>query len=221
MIVRKRPKLDNQIKRMFDKLLETTDRTLPNHLRLLKNMTPELRDQFMNYFSYTVKYDLKEYELMKRRYKNNEKLLIDNILDIVTDYKDSTVWKTDHLKLVRGIYLGSMYQIKYKNFKHDPFPLALFLNTYDSQHQNFQAINLHYFIPRFRMYFVNRILALNKPRILKNQEPILTSQMVKALIPNLGTAFRNYKAEEMRVIEKINHNRWKTYLEIDSRSVVL
>lgn len=221
MIVKRKPKVDLKLKKMFDKLLATTDKTLPLHLRFLKNMTPDMRELFMEYFSYTVKYDLKEYELMKRRYKNNEKLLLDSMLDMVTDYKDSAVWKTDHLKMVRGIYLGSMYQIKYKAFQHDPFPLAIFLNTYDSNHQNFQAINLHYFVPQFREYFVGKILDLNKPRMTKKQEPILTSQMVKQLIPNLGIAFRNYKAEEMRVIEKINHNRWKTYLQIDNRKVII
>lgn len=221
MIIRKKPKIDSRLKKIFDKLLDTTDKTLPLHFRFLKNMTPYVREQFMEYFSYTTKYDLKEYNLMKRKYKNNEKLLLDSMLDLVTDYKDSAVWKTDHLKKVRGIYLGSMYQIKYKAFQHDPFPLAIFLNTYDDTHQNFQAINLHYFVPQFRDYFVDRILGLNKPRIVKGQEPILTSQMVNKLIPNLGIAFRNYKAEEIKVIEKINHTRWKTYLKIDKRKVTL
>ena len=184
-------------------------------------MTPELRDQFMNYFSYTAKFDLKEYDLIKRQFRNNEKKVIDGILDIITDYKDNEVWKNDHRALVRGIYLGSMYQIKYRNYKHDPFPLALFLNAYDDKHQNFQAINLHYFVPQFRNYFVSQILKLNKPRIIKKQEPILTMQMVKKLIPDLGVAFRNYKAEEIKVIEKINHQRWITYLQVDDRKIIV
>lgn len=167
MIIRVKPKIDNKLKKLFDRLLATTDKTLPLHLKFLKNLTPELRDLFMDYFSYTTKYDLKEYNLMKQRFKNNEKLLIDGILDMVTDYKDSEIWKTDHMKLVRGIYLGSMYQIKYKNFQHDPFPLAIFLNTYDNIHQNFQAINLHYFTPTYRNFFVDQILKVNKPRIMK------------------------------------------------------
>lgn len=219
MIVKQKPKLDQQLKILFDKLLLTDDRTLPMHYRFLKTMEPTQRDLFMQYFSYTTKYDLKEYELMKRQYKNNEKMLLDGILDMVTDYKDSAVWKTDHLKLVRGIYLGSMYQIKYKHYHRDPFPLAIFLNTYDMQHHNFHAINLHYFVPQFREYFVEKILELNKPRIVRNEEPILTYQMVTKLIPNLGTAYRNYKASEIRVIEKINHSRWKTYLQIDNRNI--
>lgn len=221
MIVRVKPKLDNKLKILFDKLLATNDKTLPLHYKFLKNLTPELREMFMQYFSFTTKYDLKEYELLKRQYKNNQKLLLDSILDLVTDYKASEVWKTNHLKMVRGIYLGTMYQIKYKNYQHDPFPLAIFLNTYDSSHQNFQAINLHYFVPQFREYFIEQILRMNKPRIMSNQEPILTMQMVNKLIPNLGIAFRNYKATEIKVIEKINHTRWKTYLEIDKRRVNL
>lgn len=221
MIIRKKPKLDIKLKKMFDRLLSTTDKTLPLHFKFLKNMTYDVREQFIEYFSYTTKYDLREYEILKRRYKNNEKMLLDSMLDLVTDYKDSNVWKTDHLKKVRGIYLGSMYQIKYRNYQHDPFPLALFLNTYDAKHQNFQAINLHYFIPRFREYFVDRVIKLNKPRIIKNQNPILTTDLVKKLVPDLGIAFRNYKAEEIKVIEKINHTRWKTYLQIDKRKVVL
>ena len=219
MIVRVKPKLDLKLKKLFDRLLKTENKTLPLHFKFIKNMTPELRDQFMEYFSYTTKYDLKEYELIKRRFRNNEKLLIDNILDIITDYKDNAIWKTDHLKQVRGIYLGSMYQIKYKNYQHDPFPLALFLNTYDYKHQNFQAMNLHYFVPQFRHYFIDKVLQLNKPRIATKKPPILTMDMVKTIIPNLGIAFRNYKAEEIKVIEKINHSRWKTYLEIDKRNV--
>jgi hypothetical protein len=219
MIIKQKPKIDQKLKILFDKLLNTDDKTLPMHQRFLKTMEIPTRELFMQYFSYTTQYDLKEYELLKRQYKNNEKLLLDSMLDLVTDYKDSAVWKTDHLKLVRGIYLGSMYQIKYKKFKHDPFPLAIFLNTYDTKHQNFHAINLHYFIPQFREYFVDRVLDINKPRISQNQEPILTMQMVNKLIPDIGLAFRNYKAEEIRIIEKINHNRWKTYLQIDSRKV--
>jgi hypothetical protein len=221
MIVRVKPKIDVKLKKLFDKLLATTDKTLPLHFKFLKNMSPDLREQFMEYFSYTTKYDLKEYELLKRRYKNNEKLLLDSMLDLVTDYKDTEVWKTDHLKLVRGIYLGSMYQIKYRNYQHDPFPLALFLNTYEGTHQNFQAINLHYFVPQFRDYFIDKIISMNKPRIMKKQEPILTMQMVNKVIPNLSIAFRNYRAEEIKVIEKINYTRWKTYLQIDNRKVVL
>jgi hypothetical protein len=221
MIVRVKPRLDPKLKKLFDRLLKTEDKTLPLHFKFLKNMTPELRDQFMEYFSYTTKYDLKEYELVKRRFKNNEKLLIDNMLDIVTDFKDSEVWKTDHLKQVRGIYLGSMYQIKYRNYQHDPFPLALFLNTYDGTHQNFQAINLHYFVPQFRKYFIDKILTMNKPRIVAEKPPILTMEMVNKLVPSLGMAYRSYKAEEIKVIEKINHSRWKTYLEIDNRNIRL
>lgn len=220
MIVKQKPKLDNELKRLFDKLLATDEKTLPMHYRFLKTMEPAQRELFMQYFSFTTQYDLREYELMKRQYKNNEKMLLDSMLDLVTDYKDSAVWKTDHLKLVRGIYLGSMYQIKYKKFQHDPFPLAIFLNTYDGFHQNFQAINLHYFIPQFREHFVDQVLRINQPRIAKNQEPILTYQMVTKLIPSLGIAFRNYRAEEIRVIEKINHSRWKTYLQIDNRKII-
>jgi len=221
MIIRTKPVIVPKLKELFDRLLTTTDKTLPLHFRFLKNMTPDLRQQFMEYFSFITKYDLKEYDLMKIRYKNNERLLLDGMLDLVTDFKDSAIWKTDHLKQVRGVYLGSMYQIKYKNFKHDPFPLAIFLNTYDQRHQNFQAINLHYFIRTFRDHFVDQILRLNKPRIVKNQDPILTLQIVKKIIPDLGIAFRHYKAEEIKIIEQVHHTRWKTYLQIDNRSVIL
>lgn len=221
MIVRNKPKIDIKLKKMFDRLLTTTDKTLPLHFKFLKNMTPDLREQFMEYFSYSRKYDLREYEILKRRFKNNEKLLLDSMLDLVTDFKDGEIWKTDHLKKVRGIYLGSMYQIKYKNFQHDPFPLALFLNTYDERYQNFQAINIHYFVPSFREYFVDKILKLNNPRLSQKKEPILTMQMVNKIIPNLSIAFRNYKAEEIKVVEKISHTRWKSYLKIDKRKVVL
>ena len=63
MIIRVKPKIDNKLKKLFDRLLATTDKTLPLHLKFLKNLTPELRDLFMDYFSYTTKYDLKEYNL--------------------------------------------------------------------------------------------------------------------------------------------------------------
>lgn len=221
MIVRVKPKVEYRLKKLFDKLLSTTDKTLPLHYKFLKKLPLELREQFMQYFSYKTKYDLKEYELLKRRYKHNERVMLESILDIVTDYKDSTLWKTNHLKQVRGIYLGSIYQIKYRAYKHDPFPLALFLNTYDSTHQNFQAINLHYFIPQYREYFVDQVLRINKPRIMNKMEPIFTMEMANKLMPNLGVAFRNYKAEEIKVIEKISHARWKTYLQIDDRKLVM
>lgn len=219
MVVLTKPKIDNKTKILFDRLLTTNDKTLPLHFKFIKNMSPDMRDMFMNYFSFTVKYDLKEYDLIKRQFKNNDRLIVDKILDIVTDYKDGAVWKTNHIEMVRGIQLGTMYQIKYKNYKHDPFPLAIFLNSYDSVHQNFQAINLHYFIPPFREFFVKHILKLNKPRILANQAPILTLDMIKPIIPDLGMAYRNYKAEEIKVIEKISDSRWETYLQIDRRTV--
>lgn len=219
MIVKIKPHLENDIKVLFDRLLATDDKTLPNHFKFLKSMNPDLRDKFMQYFSYKTKYDLKEYEQVKRKYKNNERIMIDNMLSMVTDYKSSHVWKTDHLKMVRGIYLGNMYQIKYKNYQHDPFPLAIFLNTYDEAHQNFQAINLHYFMPTFRDFFVDKILKINKPRISTGKDPILTLELAKQMIPVLGLAFRNYKATEIKVIERISHTRWKTYLQIDHRQV--
>jgi len=221
MIVRIKPKIDRKLKKLFDKLLSTTDKTLPLHYKFLKNLTPDLRDKFMEYFSYKTKYDLKEYDLTKRKYKNNQKLLLDNILDIVTDYKDDAIWKNDHLRIVRGIKLGQMYQIKYKNFKHDPFPLVIFLNTYDSKFQNFNAINLHYLVPQFREYFVKYILKLNDPRIKADKLPILTLAMAEKIIPNLSMAYRNYKAEEIKVIEQISHKRWITYLSIDKRKINL
>jgi hypothetical protein len=76
MIVRKKPKIDRKLKKLFDKLLSTSDKTIPLHYKFLKNMTPDIRDKFMEYFSYTTKYDLKEYDVLKRRYKNNEKMLL-------------------------------------------------------------------------------------------------------------------------------------------------
>jgi hypothetical protein len=221
MIVTIKPKIDSKLKIMFDKLLSTTDKTLPLHFKFLKNLTVELREQFMQYFSYTTKYDLKEYNLLHRKYKNNENMLIDAILDMVTDYKDSAVWKTNHLEKMRGIYLGSMYQIKYKNYHHDPFPLVIFLNSYDVNHQNFQAINLHYFFPQYRDYLITQILRINQPRIKSGKEPILTLPIVNKLIPSVGMAYRNYKAEEIKVIERISYTRWKTYLQIDHRQVIL
>jgi len=220
MIIHVKPKIDPKLKTMFDKLLAADDKTLPHYYKFLRSMPPEMRDMFMEYFSFTTKFDLKEYELVKRTFRTNEKHIIDWILDILTDYKDNEIWKNDHRGLVRGIYLGSMYQIKYRNYKHDPFPLALFLNTYDDEHQNFQAINLHYFIPTYRNYFIEQVLKMNKPRILKDQEPILTLPMVKRLVPDLGVAFRNYRAEGIKVIEKINPNRWVTYLQVDDRKVI-
>ena len=99
--------------------------------------------------------------------------------------------------------------------------VLIFLNTYDNIHQNFQAINLHYFTPTYRNFFVDQILKVNKPRIMKGLSPILTVGMVNKLVPNLGIAFRHYKAEEIKVIEKINFSRWKTYLQIDNRKINL
>ena len=221
MIIRVNPKPDRKLKKLFDKLLSTKSKTLPHYELFIKKMTPEIKDQFMDYFSYKNKYDLKEYNLLKYRYKNNIKKLNDSILNIITDYKDSKIWDNNQLKLVRGIYLGQMYQIKYRNYKHDPFPLAIFLNTYDKKYQNFQAINLHYFVPAFREFFVKYILKLNKPRIDNDKPPIVTLDMVKKIIPDLGMAFRHYKAEEIKVIEKISPNRWLSYLEIDKRNIKL
>ena len=56
---------------------------------------------------------------------------------------------------------------------------------------------------------------------MKGLSPILTVDMVNKLVPNLGIAFRHYKAEEIKVIEKINFSRWKTYLQIDNRKINL
>jgi hypothetical protein len=123
--------------------------------------------------------------------------------------------------MVRGIKLGQMYQIKYRNYKHDPFPLVIFLNDYDSKFQNFHAINLHYLIPSFREYFVKYILKINDPRIKSKKAPILTLEMVRKIIPELSLAYRNYKAEEIKVIEQISHRRWISYLSIDKRKVNL
>jgi len=221
MIVRNKPKVPANLKKLFDKLIQVTDQNLPMHYKFLKSLTPELRELFMAYFSFIYKYDLKEYDLLKRRFKTNEKMLLDGILSIIVDFKDNEVWKNNQLQLVRGIYLGQMYQIKYRNYKHDPFPLAIFLNSYDGTHQNFQAINLHYFDRAFREYFVKTILRINNPRIKSGKPPVLSSQMVTKLIPRLSMAYRNYKAEEIKVVEKISHRRWISYLSIDQRTIIV
>ena len=219
MIVRIKPKIQPNLKRLFDKLIQVTDQNLPMHYKFLKNLTPELREQFMAYFSFLYKYDLKDYDLLKRKYKTNEKMLLDGILAIIVDFKDNEVWKSNQLQLVRGIYLGQLYQIKYRNYQHDPFPLAIFLNTYDGTHQNFQAINLHYFPFAFREYFLKTILKINNPRIKTGKPPILNYQMTTKLIPKLSVAYRNYKAEEIKVVEKVSYRRWLSYLAIDKRTV--
>lgn len=219
MIVRIKPKIQPKLKRLFNKLIQVTDQNLPMHYKFLKNLTPELREQFMAYFSYIYKYDLKDYDILKRQYKNNEKMLLDGILSIIIDFKDNEVWKSNQLELVRGIYLGQLYQIQYRNYNHDPFPLAIFLNSYDNTHQNFQAINLHYFPFSFREYFIKTILKINNPRIKSGKPPILTPQMTTKLIPQLSMAYRNYKAEEIKVVEKVSHRRWLSYLAIDRRTI--
>ncbi|RLC45925.1 MAG: hypothetical protein DRH57_07075 [Candidatus Cloacimonadota bacterium] len=221
MIVRIKPKVPVNLKKLFDKLIQVTDQNLPMHYKFLKNLTPELRELFMSYFSFIYKYDLREYDLLKRKFKTNERMLLDGILSIIVDFKDNEVWKNNQLKLVRGIYLGQLYQIQYRNYKHDPFPLAIFLNSYDSTHQNFQAINLHYFDRSFREYFIKTILRINNPRIKSGKPPILSSQMVTKLIPQLSMAYRNYKAEEIKVVEKISHRRWVSYLSIDKRTIIV
>lgn len=220
MIVQTKPKLDQKLKILFDKLLGATEKTMPMHHKFIKTLDVNLRDLFMQYFSYIYKYDLKEYELMKRRNVNNDKRIIDGILQIILDYKDSEIWKTDHVTLVRGVTLGAMYQIQYRSYRHDPFPLALFLNSFDQKHQNFQAINLHYLMPSFREFFISKVLSMNSPRIASDKLPILTLDMVKQIIPDLGLAYRNYKAEEIKVIERIHHTRWNTYMKIDGKYIL-
>ena len=69
MVVRIKPKVPVNLKKLFDKLIQVTDQNLPMHYKFLKNLTPELRELFMSYFSFVYKYDLKEYDLLKRKYK--------------------------------------------------------------------------------------------------------------------------------------------------------
>lgn len=219
MIIKIKPKIDDKTKKLFEKLLSTTDKTYPLHFKFIKTLPIDMRDLLMSYFSYTRKIDLKEYEQFKLRYKTNDRLMIDSILSIIMDYKESEIWKDDQPTLIRGINLGTLYQIQYKNYQHDPFPLAFFLNQYDSKHGNFQAINLHYFIPSFREHFLKQVLQINKPRIASNKPIILTMDIVKKLVPDLGIALRNYKGSKIKVIEPISHTRWLTYLKIESKKI--
>jgi hypothetical protein len=219
MVVKTKPKIDFKLQKYFDKLLNATSKTLPHYERFLLNLTPELLDLFMQYFSYKFKYDLKEYQRMKIKYRNNHKMLIDWVMSVLMDYKDINIWKTNQSQIIRGIKLGEMYQIRYANYHHDPFPLAIFLNSYDNKHQNFHAVNLHYLLEPFRKKFIQFVLRMNQPRIYMKKDPILTYEMCKKILPEPSIAYRNYKASYIKVIEKINVKRWEYYINIDKRKV--
>jgi hypothetical protein len=219
MIIRNKPKIDFKLKKLFDKLINTSSKSFPHYEKFLLNLTPKLLDDFMNYFSYKFKYDLKEYEKNKLKYRNNHKLLVEWVISVLMDFKEINIWKINQSQIIKGITLGEMYQIRYLQYHHDPFPLVIFLNSYDDKHQNFNAVNLHYFIPPFRKKFIEFILRMNQPRLSMKKQPIFTYDMCKRILPETSIAYRNYKAKYIKVVEKINVKRWNFYLDIDKRKV--
>jgi len=219
MIVRIKPKIPNSLKREFDKIIKAPEKNFQQHYRYIKNLSSDIRTLFMEYISYKFKIDMKEYQKLTRYEKLNLKKIVDYILSVLVEIKNKTVWK-DTSHMVKGVYLGEMYYMKYRNFEHDPFPLAIFLNTFDNQHHNFHAINLHYLTRSMRTFVVNAILKANKARIQARKNPIVTYDLVKKILPTPHIAYRNYKAKHIKLIEKIDHHRWQTYIRIDDRKVI-
>jgi len=220
LVILKKPQIDLKTQQIFDKFIKLDSKNLPQNEKFIKTLTPILLDKLIEYISWKYKVDIEGYDEAKKKYKFNKQKFYDWVLGFIVDFKQSYIWlvKNQH-ELVMGIYLGELYQIKYLNYEHDPFPLALFLNSYDKRHENFHAINLHYLKYSFRDYFLKTVLYFNKTRINNKKDPIVVYDFVKKIIPTPSICYRNYKARYIRVIEKINHHRWLSYLKIDLRSV--
>jgi len=219
MIIYHKPRIDRKLQKIFDRFIDSTSKKIPFYSKFLKTISNDETQLFLDYFSFKTKTDLKDIHKKLLRFRNNKIKKIEIIIDLVFSHKDKKIWKQEHEILIRGIELGNMYQIQYKKYKHDPYPLVIFLNDYDHNHQNFQAINLHYLQIPLRKVLIETILKVNSNRIKQKKSMIVTMDILNNIIPMIHIVLRNYKASEIKVIEKINISQWKTHLEIDKHLI--
>ena len=109
-----------------------------------------------------------------------------------------------------GLVLGGLYHMEYQNFQHDPKPLALILNKFDSVHGNFRAFNLHYVPIKAQVDIVLRILYVNGGAIKNGKPLIVTYDVLRPLFKHRANyvPFRNYKKYFIRNARYVPLRQW-------------
>lgn len=120
-----------------------------------------------------------------------------------------------------GLVLGSLYHIEYLNYQHDPKPLALILNRFDTVHGNFRAFNLHYVPLKAQMDIILRILYINGGAIKNGKPLVITYDVLKPLFRHRAdyVPFRNYKPYFVRNARYVPVSNWVNTVK-NSRTVL-
>lgn len=119
--------------------------------------------------------------------------------------------KLDRLKKFQddNVVMGGLHRIKYRFFKHDSEPLALFFNETKTIGgvKMIPAINLHYLIAREGLRTLELIRGFNAPRMGRGFPPAVIWPMIErlpwALIP-----YRLYRLSGIRPLEYIPLASW-------------
>lgn len=225
LIIIKEPVLPANFKNSYQLFLNDTDRSLPHIETALKKYPNDHLFDLVYYASYLGKLDISKYVAVMPKTKSealrfDRTKLYNTVLSVVMKYKHEVVWPhEDDTRTLFGIQLGNLYQIQYMRYEQDPYPLALFINDFDSMHSNFFAFNLHYVRPKVRFHILQSLYAFNKNRINSNQAPIVMASFIYKIAPEARMALRQYKVGYIKMIEKVSPNRWLEYVKIDERSI--
>jgi len=109
-----------------------------------------------------------------------------------------------------GLILGGLYHMEYLNYQHDPKPLALFLNKFDTVHGNFRAFNLHYVPIKAQVDIILRILYINGGAIKAGKPLVVTYDVLKPLFKHRANyiPFRNYKPQFIKNARYVPLREW-------------
>jgi len=120
-----------------------------------------------------------------------------------------------------GLILGGLYHIDYSNYQHDPSPLALILNKFDTVHGNFRAFNLHYIPLKAQMDIILRILYLNGGTIRAGKPLRIEYEMLKPLFKARAnyTPFRYYKPYFIKNPKYVPVRQWVNHVK-NSRTIL-
>jgi len=108
----------------------------------------------------------------------------------------------------KNVVLGGMHRIRYKEFKHDREPLAIFLNDFKPKIDAVPAINLHYLVKQEAIAAIKIIKRFNAPRLGRGFPPALIWEMVDKF-PFKYIPYRLYKLEAIRPLEYIPVADWE------------
>lgn len=120
-----------------------------------------------------------------------------------------------------GMTLGALIHLEYANFQHDPKPLALIMNNFDTVHGNFRALNLHYVSLKAQMDIILRVLYINAGAIRNGKSLLMTWDLLKPIFKHRAdyVPYRYYKPWAVKNPRYIPVNQWVNTIK-NSRTIL-